>query len=172
MPKGPTPFRRSQSRLGMINFTGAQQSRCILIFVISYVIFRDCIITRNHIQSADEPSGSRVRAPVPVRPRCACGVWRVACGERGSGRAGVWSLVLYVVYRRLAVARGDISGRRKAGGRGAVATLLIGVFFTCLRGILVILKTHSKLMPVRVDNPTACRGGGRMKSKSAHSSSL
>ena len=139
-------------------------------FCISYVIFRDCIITRNHIQSADEPSGSRVRAPVPVRPRC--GVWRVACGERGSGRAGVWSLVLYVVYRRLAVARGDISGRRKAGGRGAVATLLIGVFFTCLRGILVILKTHSKLMPVRVDNPTACRGGGRMKSKSAHSSSL
>ena len=80
--------------------------------------------------------------------------------------------VLYVVYRRLAVARGDISGRRKAGGRGAVATLLIGVFFTCLRGILAILKTHRKLMPVRVDNPTACRGGGRMKSKSAHSSSL
>ena len=81
MPKGPTPFRRSQSRPGMINFTGAQQSRCILIFVISYVIFRDCIITRNHIQSADEPSGSRVvRAPVPVRVRC--GVW----GERGEQR--------------------------------------------------------------------------------------
>ena len=38
----------------------------------------------------------------------------------------------------LTVAGTRISGRRKAGGRGAVATLLIGVFFTCLRGILVI----------------------------------
>ena len=64
--------------------------------------------------------------------------------------------------RRLAVARGDISGRRKAGGRGAVATLLRSlVFFTCLRGILVMfLKTHSKLMPVRVDNPERHAGGG------------